>query len=140
MDDVLHIHDSQLMHNLDMKTFGDSPKILLPMMSGMRLTSVDQLITHLDISTRPAHVISTSQPAPYIDPYVFLIKFACYLCGKGHPSHANIPSNIVSNADWAVTNERPTFRAEQFLILATGSEMLPGPDKLWTINVSIIVC
>jgi len=108
-------------------------------MNGLRLSSADQLITHLRMTSEYPHAIGPMQPAPYIDQDVFLMKFARYLRGQGHPVHPNLPEDAISNADRAAARGKAAFRAEQFLILATGSEILPDPDESWAINVSILV-
>jgi hypothetical protein len=125
--------DNFTMLNYNLQTFGRLEKRILPMLNPCRLRSTEDLISHLETNEDLESLYDNT--APKINANVFITKFAHYLRGLGHPNHLNIPESVVSAEDQAAAAKNPVFRAEKFLVLATGSELLPPPEVPWTIEV-----
>lgn len=115
-------------------------------MAGFRITSPDQVISHISVLPNPA--------APDIDNLLHLYM-ARYLRGVGHPlpmpTSPTLASTLTSAGVPALTTMQPdiitqamrdspqgkstTYRAERFLALATGSELLPlNPNYVVTVS------
>lgn len=121
-------------------------------MAGFRITSPDQVISHISVLPNPA--------APDIDNLLHLYV-ARYLRGVGHPlpmpttlapvvtgapgstlASAGVPALTAMQPDIITQAMRDspqgrstTYRAERFLALATGSELLPlNPNFVITVS------
>lgn len=59
---------------------------------------------------------------------LFKIKFARYLRGRGHPNHPSIVGALISEEEYERLAENTAYRAERFLSIVTGSELLHVRD------------
>jgi hypothetical protein len=105
------------------------------MMNPNRLSSPNDLISHLQVNGPPEPTDFLYQHAS-VDADALLAKLARYLRGTGHPQHAMITNDVVSHQEQEEAAGDRTFRAEQFLAVATGSELLPLEEE-WVIEVSV---
>jgi hypothetical protein len=130
-----------------LQTFGEpeSAKHLLSHMNPRRISSPQDLINHIRISPQPRKHRTPGEPIPEpAEPVpalaqLFFSKFIRYICGNGHPFHHMLPDAVITPERRELVNNDPVFRAENFLMLTTGSELLPPPTTEWEIQVRILM-
>ncbi|KAF4590092.1 hypothetical protein EYR38_009390 [Pleurotus pulmonarius] len=116
-------------------TFGPphATKALLHKMDSRKITSPSDIITHLSILDNPNSADMAN---------IFMAKFARYLRGKGHPSatttggDGNAP-DFVTLEMRASVQENSIYRAERFLVMATGSD-IPPTSPNWKIDLRFV--
>ncbi|KAG9221976.1 hypothetical protein CCMSSC00406_0009184 [Pleurotus cornucopiae] len=111
-------------------TFGNAQttKSLLVLMDARQLHSPTQLIDKL-------HVIDNPQDEAI--GAVFHSHFARYLRGVGHPMPEDPLTDFVSDAGRRAEAENPIYRAQQFLQVSTGSDIVPT-DANWAIEMRFV--
>ena len=115
-------------------------------MNPRRISSPQDLINHIRVSPQPRRnrtlasgetaVEPPPEPVPILTK-LFFSKLIRYLSGSGHPSHPLLPDALITQEKRESVKDSPVFRAENFLMLATGSELLPPPTAEWEIQVII---
>lgn len=97
-------------------------------MNTSRVTSPNDVINRLEIIPNSADENMAG---------LFQVWFARYLRGTGHPTPALGEMTIVTNEMRRLVEGNVTFRAERFLAVATGSELL-SPDPEWKATVCVL--
>lgn len=105
-------------------------------MAGSRISSPCQVIQHISVIPNPSSSDLHN---------LLLLYVARYLRGIGHPTPtgtsevANTATNLITGAmRESEEGLSPTYRAERFLALSTGSELLPSEPN-WKITVRIFI-
>lgn len=104
-------------------------------MAGSRITLPHQVVQHISVIPNPSSLDLHN---------LLLLQLARYLRGVGHPTPtgtgvmANTTTNLITDAMCeSEEGTSLTYRAERFLALSTGSELLPS-DPNWMITVRIL--
>lgn len=98
---------------------------LLAGLFNSQLNSADPVIHLLDFPTR-ANDPTLSSGTSYRD--LFLIKFARYLKGCGHPDHPLLIPGLISREEYESVKGDRVYRVQRFLSLVTGSELMRAND------------
>jgi len=89
-------------------------------MGGRCLRSASELINRISFPHDPASVVLTSELATR-----FTVKLKWYLLGTGHPQHESLSDSLIPEAERIAQQNNATLRAERFMVMATGSEVIP---------------